>query len=344
MAGDQQLHQLSIEQFVSAQDAQTEAKNGANAKFQEQMHSGLEALRNGQPIDASRSSHRADSPQQQVLDFGVEKKGSAGESGAEVHKNRDKHITLENDRAGNFFEQAMKEPSDSIIERIRGFRKEVTPEDRKEAKDKLGKDISPLITEADAKTLKSMQEAIVDGNVGKLAETLKNMPPERAKAFIKELNKELKSHNANVELSATSDGRVFVYETSGQTAIQINRDGTTTVKPIKHNYDGSSVVEPGEIINKDADEVMKGISDTAVRGMTGGNRIIWEEGPPPYFPKKPDYPRWPTEPEFPRWPKEDPIWKDPPVWKPLLEKRPDWLEELLKRPYLNQRDNDILQF
>jgi|AGTN01.3.fsa_nt_gi hypothetical protein len=351
MAGEQQLHQLSIEQFVSQGDAQTEAKNGANAKFQEQAQD-LERLAQGKPLSSNSPSNRGDSSEQ-VLDFGtadqkkaIEASGldsdehrmllqrgkeSAGEGAADG--NIDKHFTLE--------ERYFRDPSDSIIEKIRHWKADVTPEDRKEAKDALGKDISPLITDADSKTLKSMQEAIVDGNIGKLAETLKNMPPERAKAFIKELNKELKAHNAGVELSATGDGRVFVYETSGQTAIQINRDGTTTVKPIKHNYDGSIVVEPGEIINKDAEEVMKGISDTAVRGITGGNRIIWSEKPVPFIPRKPEHPRWPIDPEFPKWPKEDPIFRDP-EWKPWLERKPETLEELLRKPYwMKQRENDM---
>lgn len=345
MAGEQ-LHQLSIEQFVTAQDAQAEAQNGANQKFQEQLH-GLTELQHGRSVPAIKPGPALESDQVDTLsrhpraEAGEEKVPSTvGEMQLDkkipvITDPEAKRLRLE-DRS--LFEDAMEPLDPSIIEILdKSWPRKLTPEDRAKAKEVLGKEISPLINEADSKTLKTMQEAIIDGNIGKLAETLKSMPPERAKAFIKELNKELKEHHAGIELSATGDGRIFVYEKSGQTAIQVNRDGTTQLKPIRHNYDGSIVVEPGEIINKDAEEVMKGISDAAVRGITGGDRIIW--------PEKPDYPRKPLpfypkpRVEFPpiEWPEGKPDLGAPPNWKPLpwYESKPDSTDpyELLKRPF-----------
>lgn len=389
MAGDQQLHQLSIEQFVSQQD---ETQKGATDKFQAQLQ-GLNELAKGNTIpaielDSRKHQNSAEeglkaiekgklvparpADQSAVLDFGTgDKQGIVDGDDKLAERMRKNGLDQQLDLEGKSLGEILKHfhGNDTYHDLLYRWPKEVTPEDRKEAKDALGKDVSPLINEADSKTLKSMQEAIVDGNIGKLAETLKNMPPERAKAFVKELNKELKAHHAGVELSATGDGRVFVYETSGQTAIQINRDGTTTLKPIRHNYDGSIVVEPGEIINKDPEEVMKGISDSAVRGITGGNRIIWDEkpeGPPPFFPRPKfppiEEPRWPKDPiEWPpiekppiRWPKgEDPSWpierppirwpKDPWSFKPVPKY--ELLDDLMKKPYwMKNGGNDSINF
>jgi len=350
MAGEQQLHQLSIEQFVTAQDAQAEAQNSANQKFQDQLH-GLTEGRSIPPaksvptLESDHVNHADENTngRKHYPDLEAIERGESvpAQPGMRMDALSDGKSTIISDADGKVLAlefHMSQEDRPSLFEDIETFHKswprKLTAEDRAKAKDVLGKEISPLINEADSKTLKSLQEAIVDGNVGKLAETLKSMPLERAKAFIKELNKELKEHHAGVELSATGDGRIFVYEKSGQTAIQVNRDGTTQLKPIRHNYDGSIVVEPGEIINKDAEEVMKGISDAAVRGITGGDRIIW--------PEKPEYPRKPLpfypkpRVEFPpiEWPEGKPDLDAPPTWKPLLwhESKPDSYE-LLNRPF-----------
>ncbi len=148
---------------------------------------------------------------------------------------------------------------------------EVTDKDRAEAKDMLGKQLSDLIPEKDREILKTMQASLIDGNLDGMKKALGSLADDPAKMdkFIKELNSELSKSGANVELAKDSQGNVLIYDRYGNTAVSINpKTGDTTLRAVERQGDGSVVLKPGEIINRQAGDVMKSIGDNATREMT----------------------------------------------------------------------------
>lgn len=146
----------------------------------------------------------------------------------------------------------------------------VTEKDRKEAKEKLDGQLSNLIPEQDRKLLSDMQNAIVDGDVNafaKAVQALKNQP-EKLKAFVKEIEKSLKETDANTHIAVSKDGKVLLYQNFGSTAVEVGTDGSVGVRPISARLDGSAVLEPGEVLNKEPGDCMKDISEDMVRNVT----------------------------------------------------------------------------
>lgn len=151
----------------------------------------------------------------------------------------------------------------------------VTDKDRKEAKEKLEGQLSSLIPEQDRKLLSSMQNAIVDGDVNAFAKSVQALKdqPEKLKAFVKELEKNLKETDANTHVAVSKDGKVLLYQGFGSTAVEVGTDGSIGVRPISARLDGSAVLEPGEVLNKEPGDCMKDISEEMVRNMTRPFRI-----------------------------------------------------------------------
>lgn len=163
---------------------------------------------------------------------------------------------------------------DGMHDIVRYLDKTVTDKNRNEAKEALGKGLSELIPEADKALLKTMQGALIDGNLDKLKGSLGSLSsdPERMEKFLKELNGQLKREGAGVELTSDGKGNVLVYENFGNTAVSINaKTGETTLRAIERQNDGSVLLKPGEIINRKPGEVMKNIGDEATRNITGMN-------------------------------------------------------------------------
>ncbi|MBX3134610.1 hypothetical protein KF707_00145 [Candidatus Obscuribacterales bacterium] len=151
----------------------------------------------------------------------------------------------------------------------------VTDQDRKNAKEMMAKELSPLLPEADKKALTDLQGALIDGDVNKLTESLKALSgdPEKLSKYIDQLNKQFNKHETRggLELSMDSKGNVLVYENHGNTAVSIDpKSGETTLRGIDRQPDGSVVLKEGEIINRKAEDVMKRIGDSATRSISVG--------------------------------------------------------------------------
>jgi hypothetical protein len=149
----------------------------------------------------------------------------------------------------------------------------VTDQDRKEAKAALEKGISSLVPEADRKLQVALQNAIIDGDMGKFQEAVKALgnDPEKLAKMVKEVNDQLdKNENfGGVELSMDSKGNVLLYGEKGNTAVSVNpKTGDSTLRAVEKQADGSVVLKDGEIINRTPAEVMKNLGDEATRSIT----------------------------------------------------------------------------
>lgn len=145
-----------------------------------------------------------------------------------------------------------------------------TPEEIKEAKEKLEKEVSKLIPEAERKTLVAMQNALLDGNAtefDKLVKGFKGKPEELAK-FVEEIEKNLKEAGAGVHLAVSGEGKVIVYKDKTGTAVEFSPEGgTPKLRPVSTKFDGTVVLEPGEVLGKKAEDVMKGIGNAAINNI-----------------------------------------------------------------------------
>lgn len=164
------------------------------------------------------------------------------------------------------------------------FRDKITAEDIKDAKEKLDGEISGLIPPNDRRMLKRMQDAVLEGDLKSLSKAFEHLKddPAKLKAFLKQLNENFDDHNAGLKFAMAKDGSVLMYDKNGgQTAIQM-KGGEVSLRPIKQNWDGTVVLQPGEVIGKDASEVMNDLRDKAVRRINndfdyGGIRPLWKE-------------------------------------------------------------------
>lgn len=192
-------------------------------------------------------------------------------------------------------------------------RAEVTPEDRAEAKDKLGKELSDLIPEADKKTITDLQNALIDGDTKKFGEALKGLSgdPEKLAKFVKALNDNLNKNEkfGGVEVSMDGKGNVLVYGENGNTAVSYDpKTGEASLRAVERQDDGSVLLKPGEVINRKPDDVMKNLGDEATRSM---QEPILKPFPPFERPWKPGFPGKPMPmPELPPgkpWNPKDPF-------------------------------------
>lgn len=186
----------------------------------------------------------------------------------------------------------------------------VTDQDRKEAKEALEKGISGLVPEGDRKAQVAIQNAIIDGDMGKFKEAIKAVgnDPEKLAKMVKEVNDQLNRNEkfGGVELSMDSKGNVLLYGEKGNTAVSVNpKTGDTTLRAVERQADGSVVLKDGEIINRKPEEVMKTLGDEATRSITEWPHFSYPiEKPFPHFEPKPRFdekPHWNDKPTHPNW-------------------------------------------
>ncbi len=207
------------------------------------------------------------------------------------------------------------------------FDKTPSPEEVKDAKERMDKLINPLVSDGDKKLMSQMQGAILDGNPAALSDAVKQFAgnPEKLKAFAAEMQKNLDKENTGAHVVA-SDGHLTVYKDGASSAVEINPDGSTRVRAIETKSDGTVVAQPGEVLNKTADDVMKEVGNHAVNEIEYPMAFLGKpyddrhSGPPgrdpidpmPGLPGpgKPDYPII-KDPGFQIPPDRDPIIKDP---------------------------------
>ncbi|MCA9817951.1 MAG: hypothetical protein KC652_22745 [Cyanobacteria bacterium HKST-UBA01] len=200
----------------------------------------------------------------------AEQMGRKGEIDNDPHK-------LEHSKPdeGNIIERVEKAERNGSLEDV--FKKlepkAVTPEQRMDAKRDIQDRIPAEVSPGDRKALVSMQEAIIDGNVEKLGQSIESLrgDPERMERLINGLNRQLKESDSDTRVTMTKDGRVFLSNPSSDTAVQFNKDGTSEVKPVEHTFSGAIVVKPGEVINRSAEDVASSIGDRTTRDINRPN-------------------------------------------------------------------------
>lgn len=220
------------------------------------------------------------------------------------------------------------------------LQKEVSDEQRAEAKKELGKELNDLVPDAERKTMTALQDALIDGDMKKFGDTLKGIPADQVDKYIKTLNENLdKNENfGGVDVTRDAKGNVLIYGEKGNTAISFDpKTGEATLKPIERQSDGSVVLKAGEIISPKADEVMKDLGDAATRSITDhGFSKPYEPKPWPPI-GKPDFPPI-NKPDFP------PIGK-PPIGKPINPgfpiKPPAWGDKPAFPPNIRPTEGDL---
>lgn len=195
-----------------------------------------------------------------------------------------------------------------------------TPEETKEAKQKLDSHVSELIPDKTQCLLKDMQHRILDGDLSGLERDISQFrgDPAALKAFVKELDKNLAESHAGVSLAVSSDGNVLVYKNFGSAAVEISPwTGGQKIRPIKNSFDGTVILEPGEVLNKDARDLMQEIGNHAVNRINDPPLIRSHIFDPEVTP-----PKWPITGCFP-WSKENPGIDIDPGFSPKLRPMPD---------------------
>lgn len=262
-------------------------------------------------------------------DFG---KGANNMSDEEMQKvldrMRDKHLGIDKDE--------VREPKiKDLIEGLekKHFNPEVSDKDRKEAQEKMDKDLSALIPEADRKAIGDLTNAVLSGDKEKLSKAVQELGKDPAKldAYIKEMNKNLQNNGSDTRMAVNKDGKVVVYG-SGDQGVEIDpKTGKSSVFRVERDFKGN-VTQGGEVLNADAGKALKAIGDDTTRDINGDNlhRFIGIGGGKPFDPIKPFEPFEP-KPKFPHW-------------EPTpLEPKGGWgLEGKGKRPIISEfEDRDL---
>ncbi|MBX9692186.1 MAG: hypothetical protein K2Z81_07375 [Cyanobacteria bacterium] len=151
----------------------------------------------------------------------------------------------------------------------------VTDQDRARAKERLlSNELMALLPQESQGTLRQMTSALVDGNLDAMKEVLRRLSadPARVRQFVDIVNRTLSRHEGlgGIDLSMDGQGNVLIYEEHGNTAVSINpTSGATTLRAVERQPDGSVLLKPGEIINRQAAEVMRNIGNAATRSIVG---------------------------------------------------------------------------
>lgn len=152
---------------------------------------------------------------------------------------------------------------------------EASDKDKDSANEMVEKEISKLIPKQDRQILEQMTSAIVNGDLGSLQKAIKALGPERAGKFVKEIERTLQDageENLDVHITTNKDGNVIVYSKGNNTAVEVSPEGKASVRPVSFDKSGNVVLEPGEVLNKDAAEVMQAIGNEAVFDLIHGGK------------------------------------------------------------------------
>lgn len=146
---------------------------------------------------------------------------------------------------------------------------EPSKEEVQSAKDKVDGKIDGLISTADKATLKNMQDAALSGDPKAFGDAINGLKddPARLKDFVKEMNKNFKDSDAGLNATVDEKGNVVLYGDHGKNAVEIGADGTSRVRALEREPDGTVIMKDGEVLNKDPNKVMKHISDNAVSNI-----------------------------------------------------------------------------
>jgi hypothetical protein len=188
--------------------------------------------------------------------------------------------------------------------------------DRQEqAKEKLGGHIDNLVPKEHRERMKEIHDALVEGNLTGLRDSIGNIPPHQLRDYLKDINQHLKDSDSDVRMTVTSRGHVLLYSKDNSSAVEFDqRTGETRERAI---VGMTKSIPPqlvfGDVEPGDPKEALGRIGDEVTRDATFG---------------KEDFKPLPRiEPIRPRWDWEDPIWRKP-HWRP--DETPDWRKPTLK--------------
>lgn len=256
-------------------NAQTDQKLEAASRFREELNASQSIRRTADAALSQGSSMRtaegssswsSRDTQDQILRNSIES----------VVQGSDSKTT-----SGDSPVNSMKERSsfgDSISKCVEAVK--ITDADRAEAKKKLDGTLSDLIPEGDRKTLSAIHNALVDGDVNALSKAVQSFKgqPEKLKAFMNEVEKSLKREGASAHVAVSKEGKVLLYENHGSTAVELGADGSVGVRPISTKFDGTAVLEPGEVLNKEPADCMKEVGDAVARSLAHKKNAIIDIG------------------------------------------------------------------
>lgn len=193
-------------------------------------------------------------------------------------------------------------------------------ERQEDAKEKLGDHIDNLVPREHRERMTNIHDAVVEGNLCKLQESIRCIPPDQLKAYLKDINQHLKESGSDVQATVSSTGKVLLFSRDNKSAIEIDpRTGDARERAIV----GMTKSIPPQLIFGDVEpgdpkDALGRIGDEVTRDLTFGKEDL--SGPilKPRLPRDPfwDRPSW----DRPGWDK--PIW-DKPIWgRPIWEDGP----------------------
>jgi len=153
---------------------------------------------------------------------------------------------------------------------------EPTPEEKDKARTDANEhlennDFYKLLSKSDQQALAKMQDAILNGDTKALAELAKQYKgdPDKLDAIGHVIEKNLKEMGARVQIDVTDGGKLLIYDKYGRHAAEVSPDGKVAVRSVQVNLDGSvEVMEDRQVLRPKANDVIKGIADSAVFDVT----------------------------------------------------------------------------
>ncbi|HEY9790040.1 MAG TPA: hypothetical protein V6D22_06570 [Candidatus Obscuribacterales bacterium] len=162
-----------------------------------------------------------------------------------------------------------------------------SPEDVKKAQESVDGQISKLLAPEDQKALKTAQDSILAGDAKGFAGAMANMDPERRRAFVEEINKNLNESQSGMHMVMDHAGNVVTYN-DGNRGVEISPQGDITVRAIEHGVDGSIIMK-GEVLGADGGKALRGLANEAVNSINNGGDQ-YGDILKKLFPEKPFYP------------------------------------------------------
>jgi len=150
-------------------------------------------------------------------------------------------------------------------------------------------------------TASGMKDAIMHGDFEGLKDIVQKLSdnPERLKAAVDALNKAL-GENSDLRLSVTSDGSLAMFNAESSTALVVEADGSTSVRPLERTPDGNVVLKDGEVLNQSAKALFHNLGADASSDVSSSNKrfdvpqpdrgdtsIYQNQNTPPRFPPPP---------------------------------------------------------
>jgi hypothetical protein len=183
----------------------------------------------------------------------------------------------------------MREQMENIHKDLKGLTepgdqaKQPDEKDVRDTQQKLEDKISKIASPEDQAKMKELGKELVSGNLDGFKKELNEIQdPEKKRAMVEELNKNLEGTGTRVQMDA--DGNVIVSREGSNRAVKIGADGKTRVVESTPNPDGTTTMG-GEVLGADAGKAFKDIGNGTVKGSLDSNASS-EDSPIPKLSKE----------------------------------------------------------